>query len=117
MATEGSSSHGGSPPRVLPPSGWPWSRKVWSCAGRAANSAAILSHPRGWKGAVRPGLALYGLHPSEKVDRADLRPVLAFETAVIEVRNVPEGGTVGYGGAWRAARASRVAILPVGYAD
>jgi alanine racemase len=83
----------------------------------AANSAAILSHPRGWKGAVRPGLALYGLHPGEKVDRADLRPVLAFETTVIQVRDVPEGGTVGYGGAWRATRASRVAILPVGYAD
>ncbi len=83
----------------------------------AANSAAILSHPRGWKSAVRPGLALYGLHPGQKVDRADLRPVLAFETEVIQVRHVPEGGTVGYGGAWRAARASRVAILPVGYAD
>jgi len=83
----------------------------------AANSAAILSHPRGWKSAVRPGLALYGLHPGEKVDRADLRPVLGFETAVIQVRHVPKGGTVGYGGAWRAGRASRVAILPVGYAD
>jgi alanine racemase len=83
----------------------------------AANSAAILSHPRGWKSAVRPGLALYGLHPGEKVDRADLRPVLAFETSIIQVRHLPEGGTVGYGGTWRAGSASRVAILPVGYAD
>ncbi len=83
----------------------------------AANSAAILSHPRGWKGAVRPGLALYGLHPGEKVERADLRPVLAFETSVVQVRHVPEGGTVGYGAAWRAGGPSRVAILPVGYAD
>src|SRR5207247_10680084 len=60
----------------------------------AANSAAILSHPRGWKSAVRPGLALYGLHPGEKVDRAGPRPALGFDAAVSRGRPGPKGGTV-----------------------
>jgi alanine racemase len=84
-----------------------------------ANSAGVL----GWSAAcaewVRPGLALYGVSPFAGQDGAalGLRPAMRFETEVIAVREVPEGEPVGYGGAWRAPRHSRIAILAGGYGD
>jgi alanine racemase len=83
----------------------------------ASNSAGILAHPPGWKMAVRPGLTLYGLHPGEKVPRAPIRPVLALETTVIQVKNVPAGTKIGYAGTFETTRPSRIATLPVGYDD
>ncbi len=83
----------------------------------AANTAGILAHPPGWKQAVRPGLGLYGIHPGEAVPRAPLLPVLALETTVIQVKDVPAGTPIGYGGAWRAEGPARIATLPVGYGD
>lgn len=83
----------------------------------AAGSAGILAHPAARGAAVRPGLALYGLHPSDKVPRADLRPVLSLESRVIQVKDVPEGAAVGYGRTWRATGKARIATLPVGFAD
>ncbi len=83
----------------------------------ASNSAGILSHPAGWKRAVRPGLTIYGLHPGELVSRAAIRPVLALETEVIQMKSVAAGQSVGYGGSWIAGRDSRVATLPAGYDD
>lgn len=61
---------------------------------------------------VRPGIGLYGGHPF-----AEARPVLRLEAPVIQVRPVAAGERVGYGGAWRATRPSRVATLSAGYAD
>ena len=83
----------------------------------ASNTAGILAHPAGWKQAVRPGLGLYGIHPGDAVPRAPLLPVLALETTVIQVKDVPAGTAIGYGGAWKAAGPARIAILPVGYGD
>jgi alanine racemase len=83
----------------------------------ASNTAGILAHPAGWGQAVRPGLGLYGIHPGEAVPRAPLLPVLALETTVIQVKDVPAGTPIGYGGAWRAEGPARIATLPVGYGD
>jgi alanine racemase len=83
----------------------------------AANSAAAVRFPAARFGAVRPGLALYGAMPTEVVARPDLEPVLSLRTEVMAIHDVPLGGTVSYGGRWRAARSSRIATLPVGYAD
>ncbi|MGB6451072.1 MAG: alanine racemase [Steroidobacteraceae bacterium] len=83
------------------------------------NSAGIL----GWEGAcgewVRPGLALYGISPfpGESGARFGLIPVMTLASTVITVRRVPRGETVGYGGAWTAARDSRIAIVAGGYGD
>jgi alanine racemase len=74
---------------------------------------------------VRPGLALFGyLLPEQLHDgsqaaaiAAELKPVLAWKTRVIGLRDVPAGGTVGYGGTWIADSARKIALLPVGYAD
>lgn len=84
----------------------------------AANSAATLVAPEARFDLVRPGIALYGVHPSlELRDRARLRPVMRFVTRVIALRRIAVGDAVGYGATFVASRPSLVATLPVGYAD
>ncbi|HVV49532.1 MAG TPA: alanine racemase [Polyangia bacterium] len=83
----------------------------------AANSAAAVRFPAARLDAVRPGLALYGAMPSEIVRLVGLEGALSLRTKVMAVREVAPGTGVSYGGTWRAARPSRVATLPIGYAD
>lgn len=83
-----------------------------------ANSAAVLSEPAAHFTMVRPGLMLYGHAPAPHLAaRAALRPAMRLRTAVAQMRRVPAGTPVGYGGTWVAARESTVATLPLGYAD
>jgi len=84
-----------------------------------ANSAAILSRPDTHAQWVRPGLALYGAapFPGETGATLGLRPVMSLLSTVIATRTVPRGESVGYGATWRAARASRLAIVAGGYGD
>lgn len=69
--------------------------------------------------AVRPGLMLYGVSPFGDRTGSDLglRPVMTLAARVVTIRNVARGAAVGYGGEWRAPRETRVATLPLGYAD
>jgi alanine racemase len=69
--------------------------------------------------AVRPGLMLYGVSPfaDQSAEALDLEPVMTLAAEVVAIRAVAKGQTVGYGGEWRADRATRVATLPLGYAD
>ena len=83
----------------------------------AANSAAAIRFPEARLDAVRPGLALYGAMPSDIVRLAELEAALALRTRVMAVREVAAGTGVSYGGTWRAERPSRIATLPIGYAD
>jgi alanine racemase len=66
--------------------------------------------------AVRPGIALYGVRPAAHL-AADLRPVLTLRGRIVNLRRVAAGEGVGYGGTWRAPRATRIATLALGYAD
>jgi alanine racemase len=83
----------------------------------AANSAAAVRFPEARFDAVRPGLALYGAMPSPHVALAGLEPALRLTTRIMAVHDIAPGDTVSYGGLWRASRPSRVATLPIGYAD
>lgn len=87
----------------------------------AANTAATLLHPGTHLDMVRCGLALYGLYPSdaarERFPGEPLRPALEFKARVVDLRTVQAGEAVSYGGTWRAAKPTRIAVLPVGYAD
>jgi len=67
--------------------------------------------------AARCGLALYGYSPSTAVCLPSLRPAMTLTAPLIQVRRVPAGTPVGYGGAWRAPCAVTLGILPLGYAD
>ena len=82
-----------------------------------ANSAGVLAHPDSWFDGVRPGLALYGIAPSDAIDAAGLSPAMTVESRVVGVRVVPAGTPLGYGGRFVTARETTVAVLPIGYHD
>lgn len=83
-----------------------------------ANSAAVLSAPAAHGTLVRPGLMLYGYAPAPHLAaHVDLRPAMRLATRMAQVRSVPFGTPVGYGGTWTASRPSCIATLPIGYAD
>ncbi|MFH1086361.1 MAG: alanine racemase [Chloroflexota bacterium] len=84
----------------------------------AANSAALLRLPRSRYNLVRPGIALFGLSPSASVPLpAGLRAALQWKCQVAQVKELPAGSYVGYGRAFAAQRPTRIAVIPVGYAD
>jgi len=84
-----------------------------------ANSPALLSRPDTHLDMVRAGVAIYGLSPF--VDRAaedlGLRPVMSFGTTVAHNKPANEGTGVSYGYAYRCETPTRLALIPVGYAD
>lgn len=81
----------------------------------AAASAAALTLPSCGLNGIRPGLALYGISPV-KTD-LPLRPVMALYAPVVQLRRVPKGTPVGYGGNFVTKRQSLIGTLPIGYAD
>ena len=84
----------------------------------AANSGAILGHPEARFTAVRPGIMLYGYHTSAHMNPApDLRPVLSWTTRVAQVRKLKPGESTSYNRTYVVRRPSRIAVLPLGYAD
>lgn len=82
-----------------------------------ANSAATLTLPEACFDLVRPGIALYGLWPEEPLTAVDLRPAMSLRARLTQVKRVPAGQGVSYGHAYRTARDSRLALVPLGYAD
>jgi alanine racemase len=84
----------------------------------AANTAALL-RGEALLDAVRPGLAIFGAASVPDVEGKSfgLRPVMRVRTEVVSVRSVAKGEPVGYGALWHAPRASRIATIPMGYAD
>jgi alanine racemase len=88
------------------------------------NSAAMSARPETWKTMVRPGIALYGYSLAftrggepAAVAELPLRPVLSWKTRVLTVKEVAAGQAVGYMGTFVTKARSRIAVLPVGYAD
>lgn len=84
-----------------------------------ANSAAILRYPETHADWVRPGIMLYGCSPFADVpaDTLGLQPVMTLASELIAVREVRPGERVGYGGAFEAARPTRIGVVACGYAD
>jgi len=84
----------------------------------AANSSGALLFPEARFDLVRTGIAIYGNGRWPATELAGTRrSAMRLVTEVAQLRTVAEGTSVGYGATWRAARTSRVAVLPVGYAD
>jgi len=83
-----------------------------------SNSGAIMALPSALFNMVRPGIMLYGIPPSETFPRKDpLTPVLSWETRIIHLKEVPAGTPPSSGHTYVTSRKSRIATLPVGYAD
>jgi len=84
----------------------------------AANSGAILDLPETYLDMVRPGIMIYGYYPSaETTESVPLRPAMTLKSRVIQVKEVPEGTGISYGHTYVTPRATRIATIPVGYAD
>jgi alanine racemase len=73
----------------------------------------IESHNWGF----RPGLMLYGYQPAPQFSEIDLKPVMSLKSVINNIRSIKVGDSVSYGCTWTAARPSRIAIIPIGYAD
>lgn len=83
----------------------------------AANTAAALRFPDSRFDIVRLGIGLYGALPSAHVPDPGLRPALSWRTRINALREVPAGTGISYGATFVTRRRTRVATLPVGYAD
>lgn len=84
-----------------------------------SNSAGILELPQANMDAVRAGITLYGLYPSEEVarDTVPLRPALSLYSHLVWVKTLHGGQSVSYGGTFTAREDMRIATVPMGYGD
>lgn len=84
-----------------------------------SNSAGIVDVPEANMDLVRAGIIIYGLWPSEEVDKSqiDLKPALSLVTHVAYVKELPAGREVSYGGTYTTEEPRMIATIPVGYAD
>lgn len=83
-----------------------------------ANSAATIDYPSFGMNMVRLGIALYGLIPSEQlINKPLLKPVMSLKTVVSHVKFIEAGSTVSYGCKFIAKKRTKVATVPMGYAD
>ena len=83
------------------------------------NSAAIMNHPEMHLDMVRAGIVLYGLYPSEEVDksRLPLIPAMSLKARVSEIKTVPKGSLISYGGRFEAPEDMPIGTISAGYAD
>jgi alanine racemase len=82
----------------------------------AANTAALIGFEATHFDIVRPGIGIYGVDPAPGFS-ASLRPAMRLLSTVIALRELQVGQTVGYGGSFAAVRTTKIATLPIGYAD
>ncbi|PNU06703.1 alanine racemase [Novosphingobium guangzhouense] len=81
----------------------------------ALDNSGGTFHPRGHFDLVRAGIALYGGNPGAGPN--PMQPVIGLEAPIAQLRTIPMGTGVGYGLTFHAARETRIATIPVGYAD
>lgn len=83
-----------------------------------SNSAGILEFPTAHMDMVRAGISIYGIYPSDEMDRTKkLSPVMELKSHVIHIKEVPAGTAISYGGTFVSERPMQVATIPVGYGD
>ncbi len=82
------------------------------------NSAATVRLTGHRRAMVRAGAACYGVRTSREFENPpELKPVMSFRTWIAQIRDVPKGHTVGYGGLFTTTRESKIAALPVGFGE
>lgn len=109
-------------------------RGIWL---HAANSCAVFRSSKYHGNLVRVGQSLYGFVGDDLSDKKveesgengqttgpefarearELRSAVRWTSSIVQVKEIPEGSPVGYGSTWRAPRRTRLALIPVGYAD
>lgn len=94
-------------------------REVTIPVKHCANSAGIIDLRQANLNAVRAGISIYGLYPSEEVDQkaVELEPVMELKSCITYIKTIQPGTAVSYGGTFVAEREMRIATIPVGYGD
>jgi len=84
-----------------------------------ANSTAVIGYKGSHMNFVRPGLMIYGLYPKDKNinKKIRLKPALSLKSRIVFIKDVPAGRSISYGGTYTIKRPTRVATIPIGYAD
>lgn len=82
-----------------------------------ANSGAVLALPESWLHMARVGALLYGVSPRPGRPEAGFSAVMSWKSRVVHINEAEAPRTVGYGRSFRTPGKSRIAILPMGYAD
>lgn len=84
-----------------------------------SNSAGILRMKEANMNVVRAGIILYGLYPSDDVEKdlVPLEPAMELKSHIVYIKTLEPGVAVSYGGTYVTSRPTRVATIPVGYAD
>ncbi len=84
-----------------------------------ANSAAIIDMPEANMSAVRAGISLYGMWPSDEVrkENINLVPVMSLKTCIIFLKELEQGRTISYGATYKTTKKQRIATIPIGYGD
>lgn len=84
-----------------------------------SNSAAVLDFEEAHYDVARCGIIMYGLYPSDEVDKSilDLRPAMTVKARIVHIKTVPPGSSIGYGRKYIAEKERVIATLPIGYAD
>lgn len=99
------------------------SERLTAAAGKkllrhCANSAALFDYPEFALDMVRAGDVLYGLAPSDKMRHLPaLKPVMTLNTVISHVKEIEAGDTVSYGRMYKADKQTKIATVPIGYAD
>ncbi|MCK5096874.1 MAG: alanine racemase, partial [Desulfobacteraceae bacterium] len=86
----------------------------------AANSAGIIDLPQqSCYDMVRAGISIYGLYPSNEVYKSNtlLKPAMSLKSVITSIKEVPQGFTISYGMTYTTKITTKIAIVPVGYAD
>lgn len=85
-----------------------------------ANSAALLNYKQSHLQYIRPGILLFGCNPTVSPSGTrpfKVKPVMTLKSRILQVKQIPAGVEVSYGGTYITATAENVAVIPVGYAN
>jgi len=84
----------------------------------AANSIATVDFKRSHLNLVRPGLIIYGMYPKHTFPKLiKLRPAMSLKTKIVYIKDTPPGRSISYGRTYVTQKHTKIATLPIGYAD
>ncbi|MDD3088735.1 MAG: alanine racemase [Candidatus Omnitrophica bacterium] len=84
----------------------------------SANSIALVDREKAHLNLVRPGILLYGIYPKPDFRKIfDLRPVMSLKTRIVFIKDTPPGRAISYGRTYITQQPTRIATIPIGYAD
>ena len=84
----------------------------------AANSIAVVDWKRSHLNLVRPGILLYGVYPKEDFRKSfKLKPVMNLKTRIVHLKETPPGRAISYGRTYITQKRTKIATIPIGYAD